>query len=151
MSQSEVTICGHSIRIFKLFGYAVVLTAVYYLANTVGDLVGKSGPDPGVLSAVLPVIITSTGGIVLYTIGRSDEEQLLFIGLVALMFYLAFAHSYKVVRNERIEDAKEEAIANLETHIRYVKICSAEQARINYRREDLDLPPLEFRVVCPIQ
>lgn len=151
-------------KTFAIFGYSPAtiaafisaLAAIYFLARTVGQLVGESGPDPGVLAAVLPVILSSMSGFIFVKIYSSrhngnhhHQERLFTIGLMIILFCAALLHHTYASVERRIAGQAIDAEAYLTKRIEYLKACSTVQAQLNQGRMLLQLPPLEFERVCP--
>ena len=139
---------------------ALPLTALLVLAGTTGFLVGQTGADATVLAAILPVLIAG-GGAAAVGLSLSPKPQnghtrvlpseiremapkgvILFSASLIVGTYLGGA--YKISTQSRTY------VQTLQVHFESLEVCSSEEFRINYFREQLGQDPLPPEAFCPI-
>ena len=104
-----------------------------------------SGLDPGVVAAVVPVVVTASGmGIYYGTKMEPNPIPQVVAGYAILLFcstiILGIAGA-SILRNESAEDA-------VSGRVRYLAECSLEEYNINAGRKELGLPRLPSNYFC---
>ena len=123
----------------------VLAFATASLGLLVGWLTGMSGLDPGVVAAVVPVVVTASGMAIYYgTRTEPDPVPQVMAGYAILLFCLTIMLGIagaSLLRNESAEDA-------VSGRARYLAECSLEEYNINTGRKELGLPRLPSNYFC---
>ena len=134
-----------------------LLIASATLGGGVGWFVGQSGSDAMVLSAVLPMVLTGGGFLVLLRAAAlSDFAQYIILILSMIFFVITLVIGSLVGNANRLnseeERRKKELNRSIEFRIKFLEQCSADEYRINeLRKRLLNLPPLSSEVFCGSQ
>ena len=139
------------LRVENLIYVILILIVAGFSGHLTGKLTGASGPDAGVVAAITPVLISGVGAIVIVAVDRGENKlmRLILSTAFVLCFFVFFEASMDATASERQIRARENTVEFFNSRIKYVEICSAQQARLNDGREMLGLPPLKFETVCP--
>jgi len=104
-----------------------------------------SGLDPGVVAAVVPVVVTASGMAIYYgTRTEPDPIPQVMAGYAILLFFTAIMLGIAgalFLRNESAEAAAS-------GRARYLAECSLEEYNINAGRKELGLPRLPSNYFC---
>lgn len=134
-------------KFIRFIAVTLSLVAFSLLGWIVGSLIGRSGVDPVVLSAVLPVLLTGAGGFFIF---KSEDKEginsiVLSLSVILFLSTLAFGiiSTVNAVRQEELRYIEYER----ELHYEALQDCIQMELQINYAREQLGLPPLKTEVI----
>ena len=134
----------------KLLQGVLVLTSSAVLGYVVGVFVGRSGPSPEVVAAMIPAVLTLAGGVVIF---KSEDVHFVLGPLSVILFsgWLVYGGSSGHLERKvvQIEEQKIATVNAQKDKFLYLVSCSQIEKDVNnYRKYLLDLPPLKNEVFC---
>ena len=130
---------------------ALAIVSAVSVGTLCGWLTGRVDPDPNVIAAAIPAILSVAGVIVFAWSGARRNIRSAVNGAVFLLtFSVTFALG--VIRTVESRDAAEEAsiVDSLDRKGDLLVECSDAQEFINKYRASLGLEPLSFAEVCTV-
>ena len=114
-----------------------------------GWLTGRVDPDPNVIAAAIPAIL-SVAGVVVFAWSRDRRNVRPAVDGAVFLLTFTVTFAWGVIRTVESRAAAEEAsiLDSLDRQIEFVIDCSDAQSFLNKYRASLALEPLSFANVC---
>ena len=134
----------------KKFSCLEIITSsliMVLLGVSVGWILSISKNEPTIIGTLLPVLLTSGVGIVLYGSKYSHLASIT-INVFLLIFIISIVSSTIIFVNKKNENASQDVIQTIFLTKDYLSLCSKTEEIINKERKYMSLPPLDSEYFC---